>query len=401
MKINFYTISIKLIIKQIFVFLLFLSPLIINAQSDSLTIDTLTSIVDSSNNETLMMSPDAIESKVSYKAKDSIRFDMQSGLVYLFGKSEVYYEDIVLKAEEIEINIDSNTVTARGKLDSTGKYFGEPVFTEAGTELKSHEMKYNFDTKKGIIIDALTHEGDNYIHGDKIYKDSDDILYIKNGKYTTCKLKHPHYYFSAGKLKIIPKDKIITGPANLFIEDVPTPLAIPFGFFPNTTKQKSGLIIPSYGESAQYGFFLINGGLYLGLSDNLNMKITGDFYTKGNWSGNFSSDYNNRYQYKGGFDIGLSKLKNGIKDLPNYDEQKNFFLRWNHSQDPRSRPNSVFAASVNFGTSTMFINDINSSVNDFLTTSFNSSISYKKSWAGKPFNLSINAYHSQNTSTLR
>ena len=420
MKVNFYTIYFNPIIKKVILLLLLLPSFLIKAQSDSLTIDTssvaINSIsndsltidtsavaIDSSNIDTLQLSPDAVESKVRYVAKDSIRFDMKTRLVYLFGSSEVYYEDIVLKAEEIEINIDSNTVTARGKLDSTGKFFGEPVFTEAGKEMKSHEMKYNFDTKKGIIIDAFTHEGENYVHGEKIYKTSDDILYFKNAKYTTCNLEHPHYYFRAGKLKIIPKDKIVTGPANLFIEDTPTPLAIPFGFFPNTDKQKSGLIIPSYGESAQYGFFLLNGGLYLGISDNVSMKFTGDFYTKGNWSGNFSSDYKNRYRYKGNFNVGLTTSKNGIKELPDYNERKDFFIQWDHDQ--RARPNSIFSAKVKFGTSQNFINNINSSASDFLSNNFNSSISYKKSWAGKPFNLSVNASHSQNiiteTATVR
>jgi lipopolysaccharide assembly outer membrane protein LptD (OstA) len=363
---------------------------LLKAQTESLRTDSNT--VDS-----ILLSPDAIKSKLTYKAKDSIRFDIKNKHVYLFGNSEIYYEDITLKSEEIEIDIDSNTVIARGKEDSTGKYFGEPVFLQGGTELKSHEIKYNFKSKKGIIIDAMTHEGENYIHGDKIYKSADDILYIKNGKYTTCNLEHPHYFFSAKKLKIIPEDKIITGPANLVIEDVPTPIAIPFGFFPNSKKQKSGIIVPSFGESGQYGFFLIDGGYYFGISDNINMKLTGDFYTNGSWAGNFLSNYKNRYHYSGKFNARISTFKNGFKEFSTYSEKKDFFLRWNHTQDPKARPNSVFSANVNFGSSENFRNNYNSSGTDYLSTTFNSNISYKKSWAGKPFNLSINAYHSQNT----
>ncbi|MCO6500899.1 MAG: LPS-assembly protein LptD [Vicingus serpentipes] len=395
MKINFHTIFFIPFAKAIFVLLLLLSPLLNNAQIDSLKTDTLHT--DTLQMDSLNTSPDALESTVRYNAKDSIRFDIKNQLVYLYGSSEVYYEDIVLKAEEVEINIDSNTVTARGKQDSLGRYFGEPIFTEAGKELKSHEIKYNFETEKGIITEAITHEGENYIHGDKIYKGADDILYIKNGKYTTCNLDDPHYFFKASKLKIIPKDKIITGPANMHIEKIPTPLAIPFGFFPNTDKQKSGLIVPSPGESAQYGFFLLEGGYYLGISDKLNMQLTGDFYSKGSWAGDFLSNYKKRYGYSGYLNARFSKFKNGDSEFPNYSEKQDFFLRWNHSQDPKARPNSVFSANVNFGTSENFRNNFNSSGADYLSTSFNSSISYKKSWAGKPYNLSINAYHSQNT----
>ena len=367
--------------------------------TDTLTIDTLktdSSTVNKVSIDTLN-SPDALEFPVRYLATDSIRIDMKSKKVYLFGKSEVYYEDIELKAEMIEIDMDSNIVTARGKQDSTGKYFGEPVFSENGSEVNSHEMKYNFNTKKGLIIDAVTHEGENYIHGEKIYKTPDDILYIKHGKYTTCNLRHPHYWFSSNKLKIIPEDKIITGPANLVIEGVPTPLGIPFGFFPNSSKQKSGIIIPTFGESGQYGFFLIGGGYYAAISDNLSTQITGDFYSKGSCAGNMLTNYKKRYKYTGTLNTNLSTFKDGFKESPNYTETQNFFINWNHTQDPKAQPNSIFSANVNFGNSENYTNNFNSTGNQYLSTSFNSNVSYKQSFAGKPYNFSINASHSQNT----
>jgi len=343
-----------------------------------------------------MISKDALGSKLQYKASDSIRYDMKNRLVYLFGKVEVYYEDIELKAEEIEINLDSNLVMARGKQDSTGKFYGEPVMKEAGKEFQAHDIKYNFNTKKGIITEVMTHEGESYIHGKKVYKTPDNVMYIRNGKYTTCNLKHPHYYFSSAKLKIIPKDKIVTGPANLVIEDVPTPIGIPFGFFPNTDKQQSGILIPTPGESGQFGFFLLGGGYYWGVSDKLSMQLTGDVYSKGSWGSNFISNYNNRYRFNGNLDVRYSIFKNGIEGLPNFSERKDFFLRWNHTQDPKARPNSNFSANVNVGTSQHFTNNFNSSTQDFLSATFNSTISYKKTWDEKPFNLAINGFHSQN-----
>ena len=344
-----------------------------------------------------LTSGDALKSKVTYTAKDSIRIDIKNKLVYLFGSSEVYYENIELKSENIEINMDSSIISAKGKQDSLGKYYGEPSFKEAGQEVKSHEMKYNFKTKKGVIYNAITHEGENFIHGDKIYKTPDDILYIKNGKYTTCNLDHPHYFFSSNKLKIIPDDKIVTGPANLVIEDVPTPIAIPFGFFPNSNKQRSGLIIPTPGESAQYGFFLLHGGYYVAISDNISTELTGDYYSKGSWGANFLTNYKKRYKFSGMLNTNYSIFKNGFKEFPNYAENSNFFIKWNHTQDPRARPNSTFSSNVNFGNSENYTNNFNSTGSEYLSTSFNSSISYAKSWAGKPFNLSLNAYHNQNT----
>ncbi|NQX96621.1 MAG: LPS-assembly protein LptD [Flavobacteriales bacterium] len=376
-------------------------PIQIDDSNNIVPIEIDTTKIDTGSIKTLsvdtLTSPDALESPVKYIAKDSIRIDMKSKLVYLFGESEVYYEAIELKAEEIEIDMDSNIVTARGKQDSTGKYYGEPVFTEKGSVVNSHKMKYNFNTKKGVIYDAVTHEGENYIHGDKIYKTPDDILYIKHGKYTTCNLRHPHYWFSSQKLKIIPNDKIITGPANLVIEGVPTPIGIPFGFFPNSNKQKSGIIIPTPGESAQYGFFLLHGGYYLALSKNVSSQLTGDYYTKGSWAGNWLTNYKKRYKFTGSLNVNYSVFKNGFKEFPNYSENTNFFIRWNHSQDPKARPTSIFSANVNFGNSENYTNNFNSTGTQYLSSTFNSTISYKKSWAGKPFNLSVNAYHSQNT----
>jgi hypothetical protein len=371
---------------------------------DSLKIDSLSSdslITDSLITKKLSVdtitSPDALESKIIYIAKDSIRIDMKTKMVYLFGQAEVYYEDIELIAEEIEINMDSNIVSARGKQDSTGKFYGEPIFTEKGTVVNSHEIKYNFETKKGLIMDAVTHEGENYIHGNKIYKTPDDILYVKHGKYTTCNLRHPHYWFSASKLKIIPNDKIITGPANLVIEGAPTPIAIPFGFFPNSNKKKSGIIIPTPGESPAYGLFLLNGGYYLALSNNISSQVTGDYYTKGSWAGNWLTNYKKRYKFNGALNVNYSVFKTGFKEFSDYTQNSNFFVKWNHRQDPKARPNSVFSANVNFGNSENYSNNFNSTGTEYLSTTFNSSISYKKSWTGKPYNLSLNTSHSQNT----
>ena len=397
---------------KIILFLVLLGPIVVFAQKEidtnitnPLPVDSSvaqtqidTSKVDESYIDTLI-SKDALTSKLNYKAKDSIRFDLKNQLVFLYGSAEVYYEDIELKAEEIQIDMDSNLVIAKGKQDSLGIFYGEPIMKEAGKEFNSHEIKYNYKTKKGLITEVMTHEGESYIHGKKVYKTPDNILYIRNGKYTTCNERHPHYYFNTPKLKIIPKDKIVTGPANLYISDVPTPLAIPFGFFPNSNKQKSGLIIPEPGESNLYGFFLLGGGYYLGINDNLNVQLLGDFYSRGSWATNLISNYKKRYGYSGNIDVKYSIFEDGIEGVPGFAQNKDFFFRWNHKQDPKARPNSVFSATVNFGTSENFTNNFNSTGTDYLSSVFNSNISYKKSWAGKPYNLSINASHTQNTQT--
>ncbi|TXB66670.1 LPS-assembly protein LptD [Vicingus serpentipes] len=393
MKNNIYTNNLKTFFKVVILLFIVLPSLGV-AQTDTTRTDSLVVLTIDS-----FISKDALESKVKYKATDSIRFDMKSQQVFLFGESEIYYEDIELKAEEIESDLDSNVVTARGKQDSTGKYFGEPIFKQATKEFNAHEIKYNFNTKKGLITDVKTQEGGGYIHGNKIYKNPDNILYIKNGKYTTCNLAEPHYHFGATKLKVIPNDKIITGPADLFIENAPTPFAIPFGFFPNSNKQRSGIVIPEPGESAQYGFFMLNGGYYLYVNEHLDAQLTGDFYSKGSWGAKFNSNYKDRYHFNGNVNLSYSVFKNSEKEFPDFSERKDFFFRWRHNQDPKARPNSVFSANVNFGTTTNFTNNFNSTSNDYLSSTANSSISYTKRFGNSPFTLNLNASHSQNNLT--
>lgn len=362
--------------------------------------DTATTPVDSANVRSLpLLSPDAIEDKISYKATDSIRFDLKNQKIFLYGEGEIYYQDMELKAENIEINMDSNQVKANGGKDSLGNYFGTPYMKEADSEFDAHSIHYNFKTKKGIVHNVITNEGESYIHGNKVYKTPTDILYIKNAKYTTCNLDTPHYHFNASKLKIIPNDKIVTGPANLVIEGAQTPIGIPFGFFPNNNKQHSGIIVPEPGENATNGFFLLNGGYYRAISDNLDAQLTGDIYFNGSWGSKLLSNYKKRYGFNGKIIGGYTVFKSGIKDTPSYGEKRNFFFNWTHNQDRKSRPNSNFGANVNISTLNNFTTDFNSSERDYLSNSFKSNITYTKSWAGKPYTLTLNAEHSQNSNS--
>ncbi|MCC6691248.1 MAG: LPS-assembly protein LptD, partial [Bacteroidia bacterium] len=292
-----------------------------------------------------------LKSKVKYTANDSMRFDVINQKMYLFGNAEVTYEDLNLKAGYIELDMKKNLVFAQGAKDSLGKDSELPVFTQKSQSFKSHKMTYNFQTKKGRIIEVLTKEADGYIHGETVKKDSSNTVYIRNGKYTTCDLEHPHFYILAKKLKVIPNDVIVTGPANLVINGVPTPLVVPFGFFPNKRGQKSGLLIPTYGESVNMGFFLRDGGFYWGISDKIDMALRGDIYSRGSWGAKTSINYVKRYKYSGNFQLNFSNFKIGEKELPTFSQQKDFIIRWTHTQDVKARPGMTFMASVNAGSS--------------------------------------------------
>ena len=337
-----------------------------------------------------------LDDKVDYSADDSMITDITNQKAYLYNHAVVVYQDMTLKAGYIEIDFKNNTVYAYGVKDSAGKDSQRPDFKNKDGEYVAGFIAYNFDTKKGKIKDVITQQDEGFIHGSDIKKDSNDVYYVKDGKYTTCDLEHPHYYIGAKKIKVIPDDKIITGPAELWIADIPTPLVLPFGYFPNKKGRRSGILMPSYGESASWGFFLKDGGFYFGGNEYIDLALTGDVYSNGSYGGRAATNYRKRYRFDGGLNFSYSRNLNGDIELPNTTVENNFFVRWRHSQDPKAHPSSRFTADVNAGSSKY--NKYNGNVTgDYLQSNFISSISYTKNFTGTPFNFSAGARHNQNT----
>ncbi|HNW99033.1 MAG TPA: putative LPS assembly protein LptD [Bacteroidales bacterium] len=378
-----------------FISICFLFPgSIVNAQDTIPKTDSTQTKNDTIINST---SDFAISSKVDYKADDSIRFDIENQKVYLFGNAEIKYEDITLNAEYVEIVFKTNQLFAKGMPDSTGKIKGKPIFTQGEQSFSSSTLTYNFKSKKGKISNIITQEGDSYIHGKDVKKFADNSINIRNGQYTTCSDEHPHYEIKFAKARVIPNDKIVSGPAYLVIEDMPTPLALPFGFFPNKKGQKSGILIPTYGDAANRGFFLKGSGYYLGLGDHMDLAIQTNVYSGGSWGIETSSNYKTIYKYNGTYKLSYAHNVVAVNDGASYRKGNDFFINWMHSQDAKARPNSRFTANVNAGSSNYNKNN-NVTSNDFLTNTFSSNISYS-SKIGNNFNFSANMRHNQNTQT--
>lgn len=339
----------------------------------------------------------ALSSKVDYKAVDSIRFDISEEKVYLYGKAEIKYEDIDLTADYIEINFKKDQLFAKGVTDTSGKISGTPIFKQKEESFTSATLTYNYKTKKGIISDIITKEGDSYLHGVTVKKFEDNSINVHTGMYTTCDEKDPHFEIKFGRARVIPDDKIVTGPAYLVVEGVPLPVAVPFGFFPNKKGQTSGIIIPTYGESTDRGFFLNSGGYYFGMGPHMDLALKGDVYSNGSWALHALSNYSERYQYFGNIGIDYATNVDGVKGAPDYSKNKSFFIKWNDTQDPKANPNSHFQASVNGGSPNY--NTYNTtSTEDFLTNTFQSSISYSTS-IGDKCNFSLSGSDNQNMLT--
>lgn len=357
-----------------------------SASSDSTTVDTKKKGTE-------------LEAEIKYHARDSIRFSVEDKKVYLYGEAQINYMEIELKAAYIEIDQETKEVYAEGVVDSTGNQIGTPEFKSGDQNFKANRMRYNFNTEKGKILDVVTQEGEGNIRGEKVKKTGENHYYIEDGGYTTCDADEPHYLIKAKKLKIIPNDKIVSGPAFLMFEGVYTPLVIPFGWFPNKSGRKSGIIFPEYGDSPTQGFFFRNMGYYFNLGDKIDLAVTGDIYTRGSYGVRVTSNYKKRYKFNGNIDLSHNSLRNSQPEFPDYSVQNNFFFKWRHQQDPKARPSTSFSANVNAGTATNFQNGLTTSTQDYLTNTFTSSIAFSKRWIGKPYTLNINLSHSQNTQT--
>ena len=323
--------------------------------SDSITQDTIAA--PSSKKKS------SLEAVVNYQSKDSIIFT-GAGIGYLFGEGKITYEEIELNSEFIRMHLDSTIVYATGRMDSTGKRIGYPIFKNGGDIYNSESILYNFDTEKGYITNIITEQGEGYITAGKTKKMPDGSFFMADGKYTTCDIHdHPHFYISLTKAKVRPKKNVVAGPAYFVIEDVPLPLALPFGFFPFTDKYSSGVIVPTYGDEMTRGFYLRDGGYYFAFNDYVDLALTGEIYTKGSWGLNATSSYAKRYRFRGTFDTKYITTVTGDKLANDYQERKDFSLRWSHQQDPKANPNQTLAASVDFSTSGYNRNNLSSLYN--------------------------------------
>lgn len=372
----------------------------------SISADTIISIIPDTTlvgNDTLVIdgygqsSPDALESTVDYSAVDSIRFEVKQQKVFMHTGSDISYQDINLKADYVELDFRKTQIYATGAEDSVGNKVGTPVFQMGENTFESKVMRYNYETKQGLIQKIITQDGEGYLHGTTVKVMPNKVTNISKGSYTTCNLEHPHFEFRFNKAKAIPDKKIVTGPAYFVVEDVPTPIALPFGLFPNKKGQTSGIIIPTFGESANRGFYLENGGYYWAINEYLDFKIIGEIYSLGSWAIKPYLNYRKRYKFNGMFNMNYAINLLGEKGSPDFSRNKDFSVRWIHNQDAKARPNSRFSANVNLVSNKY--NKFNPvSTNNYLSNTFQSSINYSTSFNGKYF-LTTTLNHSQNTIT--
>jgi hypothetical protein len=366
---------------------------------DTLKIGVKDSLISKSI-DTITKPKELLESIIDHSADSLIRQDIKNNKILMYKNAHVHYNDIDLTAGYIEINNNTNIVTAKGIKDSVGVYQEKPIFKQGGEETKQDSIAFNFKTEKAKIWGLRTEQQGVIIRGETTKKENDSTIFVKNIKFTTSEKEHPDYYIKTNKAKIVPNKKLVIGVSNLVISDVPTPLFLPFAYIPLTKGTMSGFLMPTWGDNNQQGYFLQNGGYYLAINDYVDLALLGDIYSNGSWGIRTESNYAVRYKFSGNFSFRYENLINSLRGFSDYSRTTNYNIRWSHSQDAKASPNSRFSASVNLGSSKYYresLNEYNS--NAFLNNTLSSSVSFYKKFVGTPFNLSLSVTHSQNTNT--
>lgn len=341
-----------------------------------------------------------IEAPVEYTAKDSLVYYADSRRAFLFGSSNVKYEDMDLTAEKINMQMDSSLVRATGAMDTVKKTrYGLPVFVMGSDKYETDTMAFNFKTKKGIVLNTYTEQQDGFLMAARSKRDADGTFYLKRGKYTTCDAEHPDFYLALTRAKVRPGKDVVFGPAYLVVQDVPLPLAIPYGFFPFSKKYSSGFIMPTYGDESERGFYLRDGGYYFAISDKMDLKLLGEIYTKGSWGVSVATNYRVRYKYSGQFYFSYQDSRTGEEGFPDYTKEKSFKLQWSHMQDSKANPFNFLRASVNYSSTSYESNNLSSLYNPTMRSQSvrTSSVSWNTGFSSIGMTLAMTADIAQYT----
>jgi hypothetical protein len=309
------------------------------------------------------MRKNGIDAPVEYSATDSMTYDHETGVAHLYGSSHVKYQNMDLESDQIYMALDSSLVHATGSTDSTGQKYGTPIFKMGNDTYENDTIAFNFKTKKGLISDVYTQQEDGFMTAQLAKRNGEGDMFLLHGRYTTCDLPHPDFYFAMSRAKVRPGKNVVFGPTYLVVADVPLPFAIPYGFFPFTKSYSSGFIMPTYGDENSRGFYLRDGGYYFAISDKMDLKLIGEIYTKGSWGLSAATNYRKRYRYNGSIYASYQNSVEGEKNMPDYAKTTSFKIQWSHTQDAKANPFTTLSASVNFATSSYERNNLTSMYN--------------------------------------
>nr|WP_255724183.1 putative LPS assembly protein LptD [Terrimonas ginsenosidimutans] len=356
------------------------------------------SVTQKTDTFSVKLSKDSFDEPIKYYAEDSAVVKIKTKKIILHGKTKTEYQTVTLEAPTVEIDQQTQILTAMHSKDSAGNIVSDAKFSDKDQNFTSDTIKFNFKTQKGLTKNTITQTGEMFVHGEVVKKVDSAVTYVKRGYFTTCNLDEPHFGFRANKIKVINDKVAVSGPTHPEFEGVPLPVYIPFGFFPLSNNRHSGLLPPQFATNDQMGLGLEGLGYYHVVNDYWDAKLYGNVYSYGSWSANFNPTYQKRYRYRGSLNFGLQRTKRNFKGDPDYYSNNSYTLTWSHSADARARPGTSFSANVN-ASSTTYNRNVPNNANLNFQNQLSSSITYSKTWVDKPYNLTVSANHNQNNQT--
>lgn len=321
-----------------------------------------------------------IEGPVRYVA-DEIGFAVARKMTYLRGDVRIEYQDIKLDAGTVRIDWVNNSMVATAIADSVDS-LGHPVMrglpklVEKGTDpIIGERLEYNFKTRRGKVVQGRTAMDPGYYRGKDVRKIGDETLLIEDGYFTTCdNEEHPHYYFRSKQMRVTVKKQAVAKPIVLYIADVPI-LAAPFGIFSLRRGRRSGIILPTYGETGFGGRYLKDFGYYWAPSDYWDATLQATFYEKTGFLYDGDFQYRKRYAFNG-----YLKASYSPKDLTTGASRQRWRLSFKHNQTIGQT--LTINGNGEFTSDQSFINDYSTGFEQRLQQNLITNVSVRKTLPG-------------------
>ena len=346
--------------------------------------------------DTIYTIDNSIENIIKASSKDSIRHDYKAKQLHLYGEAVIFYEEIILSADYILVDFNKNEVFASYTLDKDSNRVGLPKFNDGNDEIIASKIRYNFDSKKGFIQEVKLKQDENYLYMEVAKRQANEEIHFKKGRFTTCDLEEPHFHFQLSKAILIPEKRIVSGPMNLWVKGVPTPLGLPFIFIPQKKPEQKtyGFIFPQYTIQSPYGMGIQNLGYFVPINDSLQTTFYANLYSRGSWGLSNQTSYKVKYKFDGSFNLGFQRLKNGFPDTNKINKLN---IVWTHRQDAKANPLWNFSSNVNFISDNSTKTNLDPLNPDYFKNSISSDVNINRLFPGKPITTGMKLSVRQNS----
>jgi len=215
------------------------------------------------------VSPDSVSPDTVYYKGNLVRFYAKTEEVVLLDSAWVRYHDMTVYSDSIHYDTRLHRLSA----------YGDVLFHSKDQNITGNLLKYDIDTRKGMMRTARTEVENGFFWAEEIWLIKEKVLDARRGCYTTCELEPPHYYFYGPRAKLFIDNVAVIQPVVLVVRGIPV-LAAPFWLVPVSSKRKSGLMPFKIGNSKDQGFYAKNLAYYWVINDYADATFYCDIMTR-------------------------------------------------------------------------------------------------------------------------